>query len=95
MPNLHPLDVAFIAATVAEEANVAKVSKPFGFTTEVLKVMFEDTEPYKIERAIRDGNYSDLYWEETETRVACVLPGVGSIMALKSDLTDWKFIAES
>ena len=95
MPNLHPLDIALFAATVAEEAHTSGIAKPKNITTEVLKAIFEDTEPYKIEQAIRNGDYSDLYWEETETRVACVLPGVGSIMALKSDLANWKFIAES
>lgn len=95
MPNLHPLDIALFAATVAEEAHTSGIARPRNITTEVLKAIFEDTEPYRLEQAIRNSDYSDLYWEETSTHVICGLPGVGSIMALKSDLTDWKFIAES
>lgn len=76
---LTHLDVAFFAATVAEEARDS-LERPSASTTSVLKAIFEDDAlPEDLELAIANGNYDGLKWEvDTEQGItSLVIPDLG------------------
>lgn len=84
------LDVAYFAATVAEEAVVANdlgiLSSPSATTTSVLGALFGETEllPEVSEvllPRITNGDYDGLRWDLEEGKLVLLIPGSGKVMS--------------
>lgn len=84
------LDVAYFAATVAEEAVIASdlgmFSSPAAITTSVLAALFDEMNllpQIKDSLLVRvsNGDYDGMRWEKSEGGIALVIPGSGRASA--------------
>lgn len=84
------MDIAYFAATVAEEAVVANdlgiLSSPSATTTSVLGALFGETEllPEVSEvllPRIANGDYDGLRWDLEEGKLVLLIPGSGKAVA--------------
>lgn len=84
------LDVAYFAATVAEEAVIAsdlgRFTSPAATTTSVLAFLFDETNLLpqvkdSLLLRIANGDYDGLHWENHAQSIALVVPGSGRAVA--------------
>lgn len=84
------LDVAYFAATVAEEAVIASdlgiLSSPAATTTSVLAALFDEGHLLpqvkdSLLPRIAVGDYDGLHWENCQQSITLVVPGSGRAVA--------------
>lgn len=84
------LDVAYFAATVAEEAVIASdlgmFSSPAAITTSVLAALFDEGHMLSQVKdsllpRIANGDYDGIHWENYGQSIALVVPGSGRAVA--------------
>lgn len=104
------LDIAYFAATVAEEAVVANdlrmLSSPAATTTSVLAALFDERHLLSQVKdsllpRIANGDYDGIHWENYGQSIALVVPGSGRAVALSPhppqtcpEATDFSWIPE-
>lgn len=69
-------DIAYFAATVAEEAQDL-LDHPCSETTSVLGAIFNNPLPAGLEDQLANGEYAGLHWEDKDGGVSLIVPGVG------------------
>jgi len=93
---MKPRDIAFFAASVAEEAMNADLPMPASTTTTLLSRIFDPDYPIPpaVARAIQKG--TELYWRHDHSSpvTTLVIPGFGKYTVAPDDLENFFWVPE-